>query len=178
MVWAEQNKCFSTVQFSSVPLLCPNLCDPMDCSTPGLPVHNQLPECTQTHIHQVSDAIQPSPPLSSPSSPNLNLSQHQGIFKWVSSSHQGGQSIEVSPSNEHPGLIAFRMDWLDLLAVQGTLKSLLQYHSSKESILQCSTFFTLSLNLAIRSSWSEPQPAFGLVFADCIKLLHLWLQRI
>ena len=77
-----------TLQFSSVALSCPTLCDPMVCSTPGLPVHHQLPEFTQTHVHQVSDAIQPSHPLSPSSPPTSNLSQHQGFSKWVSSSHQ------------------------------------------------------------------------------------------
>ena len=128
---------FSSVQFSSVAQLCPTLCDPMNCSTPGLPVHRQLPEFTQTHVHWVSDAVQPSHPLSSPSPPAFILSQHQGLFQWVSSSYQVAKVLEftfsISPSNEHPGLISFRMDWLDLLAVQGTLKSLLQYHSSKAS---------------------------------------------
>ena len=113
---------FSSVQFSSFAQSCPTLCDPMNRSTPRLPVHHHLPEFTQTHIHRVSDAIQPSHPLSSPSAPAPNPSQHQffpmsQLFSW------GGQSI--IPSKEHPGLISFRMDWLDLLAVQGTLKSLL-----------------------------------------------------
>ena len=85
----DVNICFplslSSVQFSSIAQLCPTLCYPMNCSTPGLPVHHQLPEFTQTHVHWVSDAIQLSHPLSSPSPPALNLSQHQGIFKWVSS---------------------------------------------------------------------------------------------
>ena len=84
-------------QFSSVTQSCPTLCDPMNRSTPGLPVHHQLLEITQTHVHWVSDAIQPSHPLSCPSPPALNLSQHQGLFKWVSSLHQG-QSIGVSVS--------------------------------------------------------------------------------
>ena len=78
----------SLFPFSSVTQLCPTLCDPMDCSTPGLPVHHQLPEFTQTHVHWVGDAIQPSHPLSTPSPPALNLSQHQGLFRWVSSLHQ------------------------------------------------------------------------------------------
>ena len=112
---------------------------PMDCSTPGFPVHHQLPELTQTLIHRVNDAIQPSYPQSAPSPPAFNLSQHQGLFQWVSSSNRWPKywsfSFNISPSSEHPGLISFRMDWLDLLAVQGTLKSLLQHHSSKASIL-------------------------------------------
>ena len=132
-------------QFSSVAQLCLTLCDPMTCSMPGLPVHHQLTESTQTHVHWVGDAIQPSHPLSSPSPPALNLSQHQDLFKWVSSSHQVF-SFSISPSNEHPGLISFRMDWLDLLAVQGTLKSLLQHHSSKASILWSSAFFIVQLS--------------------------------
>ena len=100
-------------------LSCPTLCDPMDCNTPGLPVHHQLPELAQTHVHQVADTIQTSRPLSSPSPPALNLFQHQGLFYWVSSSHQETKyrsfSFSISSSNEHPGLISFRMDWLDLL---------------------------------------------------------------
>ena len=82
------------VQFSSVAQLCPALCDPMDCSTPGLPVHHQLLEFTQTYVHWVSDAIQPSHPLLSPSPPALNLFQHQGLFKWVSSSHQVAKGLK------------------------------------------------------------------------------------
>ena len=138
------------VQFSSVAQLCLILCDPMDCSTPGLPVHHQLLEFTQTHVHWVGDAIQPSHPLLSPSPPTFNLSQHQSLFKWVSSFHQVAKVLEfhfnISPSNEHLGLISFRMDSLDLLAVQGTLKSLLQHHSSKASILWRSAFFIIQFS--------------------------------
>ena len=138
------------VQFSSVIQLCQTLCDPIDCSTSGLPVQHQLLEFTQTHVHWVGDAIQPSHPLSPASPLALNLSQHQGLFKWVSSSHQvakyGSFSFNISPSEEHSGPISFRMDWLDLLAVQGTLKSLLQHHSSKASILWCSAFFIVQLS--------------------------------
>ena len=107
-----------SVVFSSVAQSCPILCDPMNHNMPGLPVHHQLPEFTQTHVHWVSDAIQPSHPLSSPSSPALNLSQHQDLFKWVSIRwpKYWTFSFSLSPSNEHPGLF-FRMDWLDLLAV-------------------------------------------------------------
>ena len=112
----------------------------MDCSTPGLPVNHQLPEFTQTHVHWVGDAIQPFHPLSSPSSPAFNLSQHQGLFKWVVLHIRWPKnwsfSFSISPSNEYSGLISFRMDWLDCLAVQGTLKSLLQHHSAKASILR------------------------------------------
>ena len=118
---------------------------PMDCSMPGFPVHHQLPEFTQTQAHRVGDSTQPSHPLSSPSPPAINFSQHQDLFQWVSSPRQVAKywsfSFNISPSNEHPGLISFRMDWLDLLAVQGTLKSLLQHHTSKAWILQFSAFF-------------------------------------
>ena len=88
------NTCFDLIQFSSVAQLCPTLCNPMNCSTPGLPVHHQWPEFTQTHIHWVGDAIQPSHPLLSPSPPALNLSQHQSLFKWVSSSHEVAKVLE------------------------------------------------------------------------------------
>ena len=138
------------VQFCSVTQLCLTLCDPTDCSTPGLPVHHQLPEFTQTYAHHVGEAIQPSHPLSSPSPPALNLSQYQGLFKWISSLHQVAKVLElsfnISTSKEYSGLISFTMDWLDLLAVQETLKSLLQHHSSKASILWCSAFFIVQLS--------------------------------
>ena len=143
IIWYSKN--MYLVQFSSVAQSRLTLCDPMNCSTPGLPVHHQLQEFTQTHVHWVSDAIQPSHPLSSTSPPAPNPSQHQSLFQWVNSLHEVAKvldfSFSISLSNEHPGLISFRMDWLDLLAVQGTLKSLLQHHSSKASILQHSAFF-------------------------------------
>ena len=138
-----------SVQFSSVAQSCPTLCNPMNRSTPGLPVHHHLPEFTQAHVHQVGDAIQPSHPLSSPSPPAPNPSQHLGLFQRVNSLHGVAKVLEfqlhISPDG-HPGLIFFRMDWLDLLAVQGTLRSLLQHHSSKASILRCSAFFTVQLS--------------------------------
>ena len=115
---------------------------------PGFPVHHQLSELTQTHIHQVGDAIQPYYTLSSPSPPALNFSQHQGSnesvlhIRWP---NYWSFSFSISPSNDYSGLISFRMDWLDLLAVQGTLKSL-QHHSSKASILQLSAFFMVQLS--------------------------------
>ena len=140
----ERDVCDS-VQFSSVAQSCLTPCDPVNCSTPGLTVHHQLPESTQTHVHQVGDAIQPSHPLLSPPAPALNLSQHQGLFNesalCIGWPKYWSFSFNISPSNEHPGLISFRMDWLDLLAVQGTLKSLLQHHSSRASILRHSAFF-------------------------------------
>ena len=131
-----------SVQFSHS--VVSNSFDPMDCSTLGFPVHHHLLEFAQTPVHWVGDSIQPSYPLSSPSPPAFNLSQHQGLFHWVSSSHQVAEGLEfqlqtewmITPSNKYSGLTSFRMDWLDLLAVQGTLKSLIQHHSS--SFLQLS----------------------------------------
>ena len=146
----SQFRCLSSVQFISVPQSCPALCDPMNHSTPGLPVHHQLPEFTQTHVHRVSDAIQPSHPLSSPSPPAPNPSSIR-VFSNDSTvctkrPKYWSFSVSIIPSKEHPGLISFRMDWLDLLAVLGTLKSLLQHHSSKPSILPCSAFFIVQLS--------------------------------
>ena len=136
-----------SVQFSSVAQSCPTFWDPVNCSMPGLPVHKQLPEFTQIHIHRVSDAIQPSHLLSSPSPPAPNPSQHQSLFQWVNSSHEYWSfSFSIIPSKEHPGLISFTMDWLDLLAVQGTVKSLFHHHSSKASIFWRSAFFTVQLS--------------------------------
>ena len=123
----------------------------MNRSTPGLPVHQKLPEFTQTHAYRVSDAIQPSHPLSSPSPPAHNPSQHQGLFQRGSFPHMRWPkywsfSLSIGPSNEHSGPIAFRMDRMDFLAVQGALKSLLQHHSSKASIFWRSAFFTVQLS--------------------------------
>ena len=122
----------------------------MNRSTPGLPVHHQLPEFTQIHVHRVSDAIQPSHPLSSPSPPaptppSIRVFSNESTLcmRWPK---YWSFSFSIIPSKEIPGLISFRMDWLGLLAVQGTLKSLLQYHSSKASILQHSAFFTVQLS--------------------------------
>ena len=118
----------------------------MDCSTPGLPVHHHLPEFTQTHVHRVGDAIQPSHPLLSPFPPAPNPSQLSNEstlrMRWPK---YWSFSFSIIPSKEHLGRISFRMDWLDLLAVQGTLKSLFQHHSSKASILLCSAFFLVQL---------------------------------
>uniref|UniRef100_A0AC11ECL5 Uncharacterized protein n=1 Tax=Ovis aries TaxID=9940 RepID=A0AC11ECL5_SHEEP len=133
----------------------------MDCSTPGIPVHHQLPKLAQTHVHQVGDAIQLSHPLSPvpfsvlPSSvpfsflpsifPSIRVISNKSALhiRWPK---YWSFSFSITPSSEHPGLISFRMDWLDLLAVQGTLKSLLQYHSSKASILRHSAFFIVQLS--------------------------------
>ena len=121
----------------------------MNWSTPGLPVHHQLLEFTQTHIHQVSDAIQPSHPLSSPFPPPIPPSIR--VFSNESTLHMRWPKywsfgFSIIPSKEHLGLISFRMDWLDLLVFQGTLKSLLKHHSSEASVLWCSAFFTVQLS--------------------------------
>ena len=135
--------------FSSVAQSCLTLCDPTDCSMPGFPVHHQLPELAQTHVHQVGDDIQPSHPLSPfllPSIfPSITVLSNESVFRirWPK---YWSFSFSISPSNEYSGLISFRIDWLDLLAVQGTLKSLLQHHSSKVSILQHSAFFIVQLS--------------------------------
>ena len=136
-------------QFSSVAQSCPTLCDPMDCSTPDLPVHHQLLEFTQTHAHWVSDAIQPSHPLSSPSPPSFNLSQHQVFsnksvicIRWPKF---WSFSFNINPSNEYTGPMSFRMDWFSLLAFQGTPRSCIQHHISKASILWRSAFFIVQL---------------------------------
>ena len=138
------------VQLISVVQSRPTHCDPTDCSMPGLPVQHQLPELTQTHVHWVGDAIQPSHSLSSPSLPasvfpNIRVFSNDSILqiRWPK---YCSVSFIIKPSNEYSGLISFRMDWLDLLAVQGTLKSLLQHHSSKASILQYSAFFMVQLS--------------------------------
>ena len=122
----------------------------MDCSTPGLPVHHQLPEFAQTHVLEVCDAIQPSHPLSSPAIlpsifPSTRVFTNESVFRirWPK---DRSFSFSISPANEYSELISFRIDWLDLLAVQGTLKSLLQHHSSKASILWCSAFFLVQLS--------------------------------
>ena len=130
--------------------LCSSPCDPRDCSTPGFPVHHQLQKPAHTHVHRVDDAIQPSHPLSSPSLlpsvfPSIRVFSKESVLqiRWPK---YWSFSFSISPFNEYSGSISFRMDWLDLLAVPGTLKSLLQHHSSKASILQCLAFFMVQLS--------------------------------
>ena len=140
--------CFSVlfvVQFSLVAQSCPTLCDPMNCSTPGLPVHHQIPQFTQTHVHPVGDAsnhlILCRPLLLPPSIfPGIRVFSNESVLRirWPK---YWSFSFSISPSNDHSGMISFRMDWFDLLAVQGTLKSLLQHHNLKVSVVQCSAFF-------------------------------------
>ena len=133
-----------------------SLCDPMNCSTPVLPVYHQLPESTQTHVHWIGDAIQPSHPhlILLPSiPPSIRVFSNESALhiRWPK---YWSFSFSISPSNEYSGLISFRMDWLDLLAVQGTLKSLLQHHGSKASILSLSFRYGLTLT-SIHDYWKN-----------------------
>ena len=137
-----ESSALEAIQFSSVAQSCPTLCNPMDCSMLGLPVHHQLLELAQTYVHQVGDAIRLSHPLLSlllllSLFPSIRIFYNELVLRirWPK---YWSFSFSISPSNEYSGLISFRMDWLHLLAVQWTLKSLLQHHSSKASILQCS----------------------------------------
>ena len=161
----------------------------MNHRTPGLPVHHQLLEFTQTHVHWVGDPIQPSHPLSSPSAPAPNPFQHQGHLQWVTLCIRWPKywsfSFRISPSNEHPGLISFRIDWLDLLVVQGTLKSLLQHHKSKASILQHSAFFTVQLSHPYMTTgktialtrWTFVGKVVSLLFNILSRLVKTFLPR-
>ena len=183
--WKAQIK--ASVQFSHSVVSVP--CDPMDCSTPGFPVHHQLPELAETHVHRVDDAVQPPHLLSSPSPSAFNLSQHQGLFQWVGSSHQMAKywsfSFSISASNEYSALISFRMDWVDLLAVQGTLKSLLQHHNSKALILQCSAFFIVQLSHSYMTTgktialtrWTFVGKVMSLLFNMLSRLVIAFLPR-
>ena len=150
-MWSKGGGCCCSVTNS-----CPTLCYPMDCSTPGFPVHHQPTELTQTNVHPVGDAIKPTHSLWSPSPPTFNLSQHQ-VFSSDSLLHirwpkYWSFSFSISPCSDYSGLISFRTDWLDLLAVQGTLKSFFQHHSSKATILLCSVAqFSLYYNSHIHT---------------------------
>ena len=162
------------------------MCDTDQFSSVHCP--SPTPESTQTHVHWVGDAIQLSHPLSSPSPPALNLSQHQGL-QMSQLFPSGGQywsfSFSISPSNEHPGLISFRMDWLDLLAGQGTLKSLLQHHSSKVSILWHSVFFIVRIPHPYMTTgktitlprWIFVDKVMSLLFNTLFRLVIAFLSR-
>ena len=180
---------FYFVQFSSFIHSCQTLCDPMDCSTPGFPVHHQLLELTETHIHRVGDAIQPSHPLSSPFPPasiflSIRVFSNDSILhiRWPK---YWTFSFSISPSYEYSGLTSLRMDWLDLLAVQGTLKSLLQHHSSKASILWHSAFFTVQLSHAYMTTgktialirWTFVSKVMSLFFNMLSTLVIAFLPR-
>ena len=177
-------------KFSSVVQSWSTLCDPMDCSMSGFPVHHQLPELAQTHVHRVGDAIQPPPPLSSHSPPAFNLAQHQSLFQWVSPWHQVAKaywnfSFSISPSNKYSGLISFRIDWFDLFAVQRTLKNHLQHHSSKASILWHSAFFMVQLSHPYMTTgktialtrWTFVSKVMSLLFNMLFMLVITFLPR-
>ena len=165
------------------------LCNPMDCSTPGFPVHHQLPELTQTHVHWVGDAIQPSHPLSTLLLPpsifhSIRVFSNESVLCiwWPK---YWSFSFSISPSNEYSGLIYFRMDWLDLLAVQGTLKSLLQHYSTKALILQCSAFFMVQLSYPYMTTektialtrWTFVGKVMSLLFNMPSRLVTAFLLR-
>jgi len=176
-------------EFSSVTQSCPTLCNPMDCSMPGLPVHYQLLESTQTHVHWVSEAIQPSHPLPSllllPSNfPSIRVFSNESVLciRWPKC---WSFSFSISPSNEYSGLISFRMDWLELLASQGTFKSLLQHHSSKTSIFQRSAFFIVQLSHPYMTTvksitltiWTFASEVMSLLFNTLSRLVIAFLPR-
>ena len=148
-MWKDTPIISYSVQFSSVAQSCPTLCNPMNRSTPGLPVHHQLLEFIQTHVHRVSDAISHlilcHPLLLPLIPPSIKVFSNESTRRMRRPKYWSF-SFSISPSNKHPGLMSFRIEWLDLLAVQGTLKSLLQHHSSKASIFRCSAFFTVQLS--------------------------------
>ena len=173
--------------YCSVAQSCPTLCDLMDCSTPSFPVHHHLLELAQIHVHWISDAIQPSLPLSSPFLlPSIFLSirvfpnELTLCIRWPKY-----WSFSINPSNEYSGLISFRMDWLDLLAVQGILKSLLQHHSSKASILWCSVFFMVQLSHPYTTTgktialtiWAFVGKVMALLFNMLSRLVIAFLPR-
>ena len=177
------------MQFTSVTQSCLTLCDSVNHSTPDLPVHHQLLELTQIHVHWVTDVIQPSHLLSSPSSPALNLSQHQSLFQWVSPSHQVAIALEFQLQHQSFQWTSrtdlLQMDWLDLLAVHGTLKSLLQHHSSKASILQPSAFFIVELSHPYMTTgktialtrWTFVGKVMSLLFNILSRLVITFLPR-
>ena len=152
----------------------------MDCSTPGSPVLHQLLELAQTHIHRVSDAFQPSHPLLSPSPPAFNLSQHHSLFQWGSSSHQVAKVLEFQLQHQSFQWIfnSFRIDWFDLLAVQGTLKSLLQHPSSKASILWHSAFFMVQLSYPYMTTGYTIALTIWTFVSKVISLLFNMLSRL
>ena len=170
----EWNSGLCSVQFTLVTQLCLTLCNFTDHSTSGLPIHHQHLEFTRTHVHWITDAIQPYHPLSSPSPPAFYLSQREGPFKWVSSLYQVAKVLEFQLQHHFFqwifGTDIFRMDCLDLLAVQGTLNSLLQHHSSKASILRHSSFFTVQL--------SHPYMTTGKTIALVGKVMYLLLNML
>ena len=161
---------------------CPALCDPMDCSTPVYPLLHHLPEFSETRVCWVGDAIQPSllccPLLLLPSVfPSIRVFSNESVLciRWP---EYWSYSFSIRPSNEHPGLISFRMDWLDLLAVQGTLKSLLQHHSSKPLILQCSAIFMVQLSQPYMSTGKTKALTRWTFVGKVVSLLFNMLSRL
>ena len=160
----------------------------MDCSSPGFPVHHQLPELAQTHVHRIGNAIKPSHPLSSPflSSifPSNSVFSKESVLR-IRLPNNWSFSFSISPSNEYSGLISFRIDWFDLLAVQGTLKSLLWHHSSKASILQSSAFFMVQLShpymttgkTIVLTRWTFVSKVMSLLFNMLSRLVIAFLPR-
>ena len=179
-----------SIVFSSVAQSCPTLCDPMDCIMPGFPVHQQLPELTQTHVHRSSWWCHPT--ISSCCSlllppsifPSIRVFPNESVLciRWTK---YWSFSFSISPSNEHSRLMSFRMDWLDLLAVQGTLKSLLQHHSSKALILWLSAFFMVQLSHSYRTPgksisltrWTFVSKVMSLLFNTLSRLVNAFLSR-
>ena len=175
-------------QLSSFAQLGLTLCNPMDCITPGFLVLYHLPEFVQTHVHQVSDEIQPSHHLLSPSPPVFSLSQHQGLSQWVSSSHQMEKVLKFQLQHQSFRWILrvfFGFDWLDLLAVQVILNSLLKHHSSKSSILWCSALFIVQLSYPCMTTgktialtrWTFVDKVMSLLFNTLSSLVITFLSR-
>ena len=185
----QQSPSWTNFQFSLLAQSCPTLCDPMDYSIPGLPVHHQLWEFTQAHVHWIGDAIQPSHLLSSPSPPAFNFPSirvfSNELALCIRRPKYWSFSFTISPSNEYSGLTSFRIDWMDLLAVQGTHKSLLQNHSSKASVLRHSAFFIVQLShphmttgkTTALTRWTFAGKVMSLLFNKLSRLIIICLPR-
>ena len=183
------NTYLNSNQFSSVAQPYQTLCNLMDWSMPGFPVHHKLPELAQTHVHRVGDAIQLSHLLLSPFPPAFSLSQHQNLFQRVSLSHQVTKALELQLQHQSFQWIfrseSFRIDWFDLLAVQRTLKSLFQHHNSKTSILRCSAFFMVQVSLMYLTTgktialiiWMFVRKVMSLLFSMLARFVIAFLPR-
>ena len=150
----------------------------MDCSRPGFPVFHYILEFAQTHVHWFGDATQPSHPLWPASPSALNLSQHQSLFQWVGSLHQKANEFSITPSNEYLRLISFKIDWFDLLAVQGTLETLLQHRSLKASVLWRSVFFMVQLSHPYMITGKTIALTIWMFVSKVISLLFKMLSRL
>ena len=176
------SRIFRSLSLSSVAQSCPTLCNPMDCSKPGFPVYRQLTEVAQTHVHWAGDPIQPSHPLSSlslPSSifPSIRVFSSESVLciRWPK---YWSFSFNISPSNEYSELISFRVDWLDHLAVWGTLKNLLQHHSSKASIFRGSTFFIIQISHSCMTAGKTIALTVWTFVGKVVSLLFNMLSRL